>query len=115
MAASVACGDTDKAIFLMKVSKSNMSVLVLFLGGLIGGLFATFESFVAYMDTAPIDEKIRQSLLNSITSDAVLHIFVYTILGILASAVVLLLHYSINRARILHNREPDSNNQTFGE
>ncbi|GAD07587.1 Uncharacterised protein [Porphyromonas crevioricanis] len=67
----------------MKFSRNNIVTLVPFLGGLIGALFAIFDSLIVYMDTAPIDEMLLQSLLNSVSFDSILKIFVYAMVGVL--------------------------------
>lgn len=52
-----------------------------YIGGSIAAVFAIFDSFINYLDTAPINESIPMSLSNIFNISLLIKFLVYLILG----------------------------------
>lgn len=70
-----------KTIFRVKSLLNKKALYGFYIGGSIATLFAIFDSFVSYLDTAPINESTPESLCNIFNISLLIKIFVYLTLG----------------------------------
>ena len=79
-----------------KFFRNKYVILLLSLSGIVGIGFAILDSFVGYNDTAPVHETLEQSLLNSISFEVIFHAFIYALLGVFITFIVLLVGYALH-------------------